>query len=100
PHAPAEAPLAVPLVDDVVMLGVEPATELRVPAERVDRAMIVPAPVHVTGTTLVAPDVAELGVEHRLSSLLVGRFEIPRRLRSGRVAQARGVGFPRPAGAM
>src|SRR5262249_8670035 len=58
-----KAPVAVPLVDDVVMLGVEPTGELRVSTKCIDGAMVIPAPIDVAGASLVAPDVAELRVE-------------------------------------
>src|SRR5207237_114161 len=92
------APVAVPLIDHVVMLGVEPAADFGMTAECVDRAVVVPAPVHVARAALVAPDIAELGVAPRLMALPPRRLEIPRRARERAVAQALDVVFPAPAG--
>src|SRR3954471_19724020 len=80
------------------MLRVEPAGELGVPAEGVYGAMIVPAPVDVTRAALVAPDVAELRVEHRLAALAKAVLEVPCRAREGAVAQRVEMSLPSPAG--
>src|SRR5439155_26728139 len=70
-------PVAIPLVDDVVVLGVEPAAELGVTAKRVDRTMVVPAPIDVARAALVAPHVAELRIAHRLPCLAPRGPEVP-----------------------
>ena len=64
-----EADVPVPFVDDVVVLGVEPAGALRAAAEGVDHHVVVPRPVAVARGPLVAPDVAALAVEHRSARL-------------------------------
>src|SRR2546423_11759385 len=64
-----EPPIAVPLVDDVVMLGVEPACQFGMAPERIDGAMVVPTPVDVTRAAFVSPHIPELGVENRLRAL-------------------------------
>jgi hypothetical protein len=93
-----EAPVAVPLVDHVVVLGVEPAGQLGRAAEDVDRLVVVPAVVDVAGAPLVAPHVAELRVEHRLPALAVAPLEVPRRPRERAVADAAQVRGPLPPG--
>src|SRR5207237_5454751 len=80
-----------------VMLCVEPAGELRMSPEGVDRAMIVPAPVDVARAPLIAPDIPELRVEHRLMTLPPARLEVPRRAGIGAVAQGVDVMPPFPA---
>src|ERR1051326_7978039 len=76
------------------MLGVEPPRKRGVPPERLDRAVIIPAPIHVAGASLVAPHVAELRVEHRLAGLLPGRLEVPARPGKGAVAHPVQVRLP------
>ena len=56
------SPIAIPFVDDVVKFGVGPAGHLRILAEGVDHAVVVPRPVDVSGCAPVAPDVAALSV--------------------------------------
>src|SRR5207247_9454355 len=70
----------------------------RVTPKRVDRAVLVPAPVHVPRAALVTPHVAELRVAHRLTGLAPRGPEIPRRPREGAVADSLVVGLPAPAG--
>ena len=77
------AHVAVPLVDHVVVLRVEPARHLRVAAELVHHGVVVEAPVHVAGRALVAPDVAALAVEHGLLALLAAAHEVPGRAGEG-----------------
>src|SRR5207237_6210723 len=90
------APVAVPFVDHVVQLGVEPAGDLRMASERVHRAVVVPAPVDVARAPLVAPDVAELAVEIRLPRLAVAGLEVPRGAGTRTVAHHLVVALPRP----
>src|SRR5439155_1429330 len=90
-------PVAVPFVDHVVELGVEPAGDLGVAPERVYRPVVIPAPVDVAGAPLVAPDVAELAVDIGLPRLPVAGLEVPRRARIGAVAHQPVVLLPRPA---
>ena len=78
-----EAVIAVPFVDHVVVLGVEPAADLRVAAEFVHHDVVVPAPVAVAGAAFVAPDVAALAVEQRLAALGAAADEIPFRAGEG-----------------
>ena len=78
-----EPPITVPLVDHVVMFGVQPAADLRVPAEVVHHDVIVPAPIDVARAALVAPDVAALAVEQRLAVLGAAADEVPFRARAG-----------------
>ena len=77
------AHVAVPLVDHVVVLGVEPAGRLRVAPELVEHRVVVEAPVHVARRALVAPDVAALAVEHRLAALAASAQVVPVRARLG-----------------
>src|SRR5262245_24828043 len=91
-----EPPVTVPLVDDVVMLGVQPARELGMASERIDRAVIVPAPIDISRAALVPPDIAEFRVEHRLARLAPGLLEVPLRSRIRAVAGALHAGFPAP----
>src|SRR6266480_2459220 len=93
-----EPPIAVPLVDDIVMLGVEPARQFGMAPERIDGAVVVPTPVDVTCAAVVPPDVAELGVEHRLRALSPRRLEVPLRIQKRAVAESLDVLFPAPAG--
>ena len=93
---PVVAPVAVPLVDDVVMLGVEPAGNLRVTPKCIDRAVVVPAPIDVARAPLIAPHIPELGVEHRLMTLTPTRLEVPRRTWERAVAERLVVMFPLP----
>src|SRR5439155_26106997 len=60
------------------VFAVGPARERGMAAEGLDRAMILPAPIHVAGAARVAPHISELRAEHRLPGLLPRRFEIPR----------------------
>src|SRR5690606_19608614 len=71
------APVAVPLVDHVVMLRVEPSRNLRAPPEVVDEDVVVPAPVHVARAALISPYIAELGIEEGLPALRVSIQKIP-----------------------
>src|SRR5437867_1185168 len=66
-------------------------------SKRVDRAVVVPAPIHVPGAALVAPHVAEFGIEHRLASLPPRRFEVPLGPRIRAVADSLHKRFPTPA---
>ena len=77
------ADVAVPLVDHVVVLRVEPARHLRVAAQLVHHGVVVEAPVHVARRALVAPDVAALAVEHGLLALLAAAHEVPGRAGEG-----------------
>src|SRR5439155_12302641 len=95
---PVETHVAVELVDDVVVLGVEPPGDLGMKAKRIDGAMVVPAPVDISGAALVSPDVPELRVEHRLAVLAPGRQDIPLRPGKRAVADLLHVGLPAPAG--
>ena len=95
---PIESPIAIPLVDDVVELRVEPPRELGVAAEGIDGAVVVPAPVHVASAAFVAPDVPELRVDHRLVRLSVARLEVPRRAGERAVARHAQLLIPLPAG--
>ena len=49
-----------------MVLGVEPSRALHVAAECVDHHVVVPREVAVAGRTIVTPDIAALGVHHRL----------------------------------
>src|SRR5207244_7972519 len=89
-------PVAVPLVDDVVELGIQPAGDPRVAAERVNGAVVVPAPVDVARAALVSPHVAELAVDVRLTRLPVTDLEVPRRARVAAVARQPVVLLARP----
>ena len=60
-----EAHVAVPLVDDVVMLGVEPARAREMAAKRVHHEVIVPREVAVARRTRVTPDVTAFRIHHR-----------------------------------
>src|SRR5712671_1197189 len=80
------------------MLRVEPARDLRVAPERIDGAVVVPAPVDVARAALVAPDVAELRIEHRLAPLSPRPLEVPGRAGEGAVADSPILLFPAPAG--
>src|SRR5713101_1343030 len=80
------------------MLRVEPARDLRVAPERIDGAVVVPAPVDVARAALVAPHVAELRVEHRLAPLPPRPLEVPGRPGEGAVADAPILLLPAPAG--
>ena len=93
-----EADVAVPLVDHVVVFGVEPAPALETAAEGVDHQVVVPRPVAVARRALVAPDVAALAVQHRRVALHEAADVV--RLRAGeRVAAPGGDGpFPAVAG--
>ncbi len=95
-------PVAVPFVDHVVELGVEPAGDLGVAAEGVQRAVIVPAPIDVASAPLVAPHVPELAVDVRLKGgwgarLPVTGLEVPRGARVRAVAHHPVVLLPGPA---
>ena len=92
-----ESPVAVPLVDDVVMLGIEPTGQFGMASKRVDRPVIIPAPVDVSGAALIAPHVAELGVQHGLARLSPRCLEIPMRSGIGAVADLLHALLPPPA---
>src|ERR1700752_4405840 len=66
-------------------------------AERVDRPVIIPAPVDVTGAALVAPHVAEFGIEHGLACLTPRCLEIPLGAGVGAVARPLDARLPTPA---
>ena len=74
---PVEAPVTVPLVDDIVVFGVQPAGELRMSPECVHRPVIIPTPIDVAGAPFISPNVAELRVEHWLMILSPTLFEVP-----------------------
>ncbi len=65
------------------MLGVEPAGDLRMPAELVHGAVVVEAPIDVARAAFVAPDVAELAVDIRLAFLHPIALEVPLGARVG-----------------
>ena len=92
------APVAVPLVDHVMVLGIQPAADLGVTAKCVDGAVVIPAPIHVAGAALVAPHVPELRVAHRLPCLPPRRPEVPGRARERTVAHLLVARLPAPAG--
>ncbi len=78
-----KAVVAVPFVDDVVVLGVEPAADFGVAAELVHHHVVVPAPVAVARAAVVAPDIAAFAVEQRLAGLGAAADEIPFRAGEG-----------------
>src|SRR6266498_1834390 len=92
-----EAPVAVPFIDDVVVFGVQPPCDLWMATERIQSAMVVPAPIHVAGAALIAPHVPELRVDHRLPRLTPWRLEIPGRSGKRAVTHALNTRFPFPA---
>jgi hypothetical protein len=63
--------IAVPFVDHVVMLGIEPAGTLGIAAESIHHDVVVPSVVAVTCAAFVTPDIATLAVDHRCTILLV-----------------------------
>ena len=92
-----EAPVAVPLVDDVVVLRVQPSGKHGMATEDIQGAMIIPAPVDIAGAAFVTPDVAELGIDIGLPLLAVPGFEIPGRAGVDRRILLEEEIFPRPS---
>ena len=90
--------VAVPLVDDIVMLRVEPACHLGMAAERVDHYVVVPGEITVTGASLISPDVAAFAVDHRGIILDIASGEVEGASRIGPRVIPLDLGLPVPAG--
>ncbi len=92
------APIPVPLVDHIVMLGVQPAADFGMTPKRVDGTMVVPAPIDVARAAFIAPHVAELRITHRLTYLPPRGSEVPGPSWERAVAEPLVVRLPTPPG--
>ena len=92
------AHVSVPFVDNVVVLGVEPAGALGMGTEGIDHQMIVPRDIDVACGTIVAPDIAAFAVEHGDTRLMTVASVVPDGAFVGPTAVFVELRFPSGAG--
>ena len=69
--------VAVPLIDHIVMFGIEPSGNLGVLPEFIHHDMVIPAPVHITSTSSITPNIPAFTVEHGNPGLFVTTDKVP-----------------------
>ena len=90
--------ISVPLVDDIVMLSVEPSGALGITAEEIDHDMVVPSKIDITGAAVISPNVAALAINHRHIRLDIVTNVVEMASRIGVVAIVLDLPFPIPTG--
>ena len=90
--------IAVPLVDDIVMLCVEPSGALGITAEDVDHDVVVPSEIDIARTAVISPHVAALAIDHRHVRLDIVTDVVEMASGIGVVAIILDLPFPIPAG--
>ncbi len=69
--------VAIPLIDHIVMLGIQPACHQRMFSKLIHHDVVVPAPIHISGTAFITPHISTFAVEHGNFGLLIASNEVP-----------------------
>ena len=78
-HTSVVLPVAIPFVDHIVVLCIQPTRDFRMPAKFIHHNMIIPAPVDITGAAVVSPHIATFAIEHRHIGLGIALCKVPLR---------------------